>query len=198
MITVGIMLLLLTASMACLSTQTATAKSKALKAYSEFLAENENLYGSFSVIYLDKNSVPELFVGERTFNAVYLFTYSGGDVKKVGGTGKIASHYYKKKNVLITGWRYSAGPSGESATAYYRMKDGEIKLALADVKITSYKNGALENTGEYRTYQENGMDYSTVNKKAFSSALKKLVGNKKKTKIKYYENKAAKRKKYLK
>jgi len=183
--------------MLCLSfslSAQASQKSKALKAYKSFLAKQKAEF-SFSLIYLDKNSVPELILQEHRFNVGYVYTYKNGKVTPANGTGKSPFAYYKKKGILISGWRFGGGSSVESATAYSRLKDGKVSLALADVTKSSYKNGSLVNTQEYRKYTDDSGKYILISN--LKSELKKIVGTRKKTKIKYYKNTAANRKKRL-
>ena len=94
----------------------ASKKTEALKAYNRLLSKKNLKWKKgmklpasrlkFSVIYLDKNSVPELFVdasgaGTNHVSGSYrLYTYQNGKVQEVG-TYRDSFGYYKKKGVTV-------------------------------------------------------------------------------------------------
>ena len=89
-------------------------------------------------------------------------------------------HDYKKKGVVKqTAYR-------PEEWDYY----GYVKVNLAKNKssiLSGYSDGKYENSKN-----------KTISKKQFNNILKKAVGKTKASKIKYYKNTAANRKKYLK
>ena len=179
----------------------ASTKSKALKAYKKLLAQKEitfvrSIDGTttklsfptskmkFALVYLDNNTVPELVIdnldnipimwyGEIGFsdfgNAV--FTYKGGKLKQldVYNSNWRLTKVYKKKGVF-----YSNNTHHKKEATYYYIKGTKT------IYIGSFENGKY------------------YKKSAFQKLLKKYVGSTKATKIKYYKNTAANRKKYLK
>ena len=176
----------------------ATTKKQAVEAYKEYLSKMDPNY-SFSLAYIDKGSVPELIVCEYMHDVGYVYGYVKGSVSMLGGTGKSPKRLYKKTGIVTSGWKFSAGSSGETATAYYRLKKNKVQLALAEVSITRYTNGKYAKSKEFRKYKSDGSSYTLLkNKSAFSDALEDLIGSRKKVKIKYYKNTEANRKKYLK
>lgn len=179
------------------SAHAASTKAKAIKAYKQFLEKTDSKY-SFSTIYLDKDSVPELLVHEYLVNVGYVYTYKNGKVVQAGGTGKAPVYYYKKKGIITSGWQFSGGSSGETATAYYQLKGKKLNLVLADVKKAALVNKEWTTVAEYRQYTNASGAYTKTEKKAFNKALKKLTGSRQKVRIKYYQNTAANRKTHVK
>lgn len=187
----------------------ASTKSKALKAYKKLLAQKEitfvkSIDGTttkesfptskmkFALVYLDNNTVPELVIdnldnipimyyGEIGFscfgNAV--FTYKGGKLKQldVYTSNWRLTKVYKKKGVF-----YSNNTHHKKEAIYYYIKGTKTIDIGYFSPVMYYKNGA----------------FKPIKKSAFQKLLKKYVGSTKATKIKYYKNTAANRKKYLK
>ena len=195
----------------------ASTKSKALKAYKKLLAQKEitfvkSIDGTttkesfptskmkFALVYLDNNTVPELVIdnldnipimwyGEILFsdfgNAV--FTYKGGKLKQldVSSSNWRLTKVYKKKGVF-----YSNNTYHKKDATYYYIKGTKT------IGIGSFENGKYYKR-ENGKYYKNGA-IKPIKKSAFQKLLKKYVGSTKATKIKYYKNTAANRKKYLK
>ena len=192
----------------------ASTKSKALKAYKKLLAQKEITFVDrwhtkasfptskmkFALVYLDNNTVPELVIdnldnipimwyGEIGFsdfgNAV--FTYKGGKLKQldVYNSNWRFTKVYKKKGVF-----YSNNTHHKKEAIYYYIKGTKT------IDIGSFENGKYYNR-ENGKYYKNGA-IKPIKKSAFQKLLKKYVGSTKATKIKYYKNTAANRKKYLK
>ena len=154
----------------------------------------------FALVYLDNNTVPELVIdnldnipimwyGEIGFsdfgNAV--FTYKGGKLKQldVYNSNWRFTKVYKKKGVF-----YSNNTHHKKEAIYYYIKGTKT------IDIGSFENGKYYNR-ENGKYYKNGA-IKPIKKSAFQKLLKKYVGSTKATKIKYYKNTAANRKKYLK
>lgn len=160
-----------------------TQKTKALKAYDEFLKNGTILIEdeegnnrrrkvsqscTFALIYLDNDNVPELLLDySRMPDCVpwqvgYLYTYRNGKVTNLGVIHKYDSlWYYKKTGVLVN----------------RSTEDG------APINVTSYSrlhNGKLTNYGR--------------SQKAIAPYIKNVA----KTKITFVRNTEANRKKYLK
>lgn len=176
--------------------QAASKKSQALAAYRSFLTQKSiNWNGAqnkvdpadckFSMIYVDNNSVPELLLlaGGKASNHVAgfysLYTFKNGKVVHIA-TARDGFCYYKKKGVFVT---YTA-LQGEYVS-YLKLAKGAsaVKLRSKTYYSTDYYKGNSE---------------TKISKKTFKSELKKLVGSKKLTAPKFYENTAVNRTKYLK
>lgn len=185
------------ASLMCIQTtdvKAASPKSQALKAYKKFLSQKTINWGSgkklpsdkcsFALVYIDNNSVPELFVdgssaGVQHIDGGYmLYTVKKGKVKKICKIVDMFS-YYKKTGVFVTGTLLQ----GEYI-AYRKLKgsSGNIKLRTEEYYTKKYYNGKDKE----------------ISKSRFESQLKKLVGKKKKSIPKCRKNTTANRKKYLK
>ncbi len=138
------------------NTFAASAKSKALKAYNKFLSSGslsipyayEKVNKSncrFSVIYLDKDSTPELVVswqggeyGNPWTNGA-LYRYSGGKVVRVGTLSIMYKlKYVKKKGYLKDQWMESSG-SGYTYTKYSGKKLKQVSKSKAKGHFTTVK-----------------------------------------------------------
>lgn len=195
------MLLLLLVMLFTLSiTVTASAasyKTKAIKAYKTFLAKSKirvnNGYGNeslstsklkFALVYLDNDTIPELIAYDLhggTWYRHFIFAYKKGKVKQISqmNSNYFAVKYYKKKGVLCC-----QQCDGKNEYYYVRVKGTKRTDIL-------YKRGS-------KYYKCVGYNRKSVTKSKFNSLLKKYVGSTKTTKIRYYKNTAANRKKYLK
>lgn len=174
--------------------QAASTKTKALKAYSKLLSQKNlkwsnklNVKSSkckFALIYVDNNSVPELFVdasgaGTNHVSGFYkLYTYRDGKVKDVC-TMRDAFGYYKKKGVFVTATLLH----GEYIT-YHKLSSGKssVKLRSETYYSTSYYNGSGKK----------------ISKSSFNKTLKSLVGSTKKIAPVCRKNTKTNRTKYLK
>lgn len=185
--------------------QAASTKSKAIKAYKKFLTQDTIRWGNdtyytavptknctFSLVYIDNNSVPELVVKNNQdithvagFGVVY--TYKNGKVQTVNNIqldGKF--YYYKKKGIFLTS--YCA--MGQSCYTYCKLNKGKSTAKLGkqtdlDTKVKTY-------------YKCTSTGTTDISKAKFNSSLKKLVGSKKKSTAAFHKNTKANRKKYLK
>jgi len=190
-----ILLFCLITCMTCMSASAASGKKQALQAYDTFLA-GKSSYLSFGVIYLDKNSVPELVFGHE------IYTFKNGQMVKIKNelsTFYMPSAYYKKKGVMVISYAHG-GYMPSSYERFCKLKSEKLEGKLEIEGVTEMDRS----TGKYKkwSYAYNSLNglksTSFKNKAAFNKALKKLVGSKKKTKIKMHVNTAAMRKKYLK
>lgn len=172
----------------------ASKKTEALKAYNRLLSKKNLKWKKgmklpasrlkFSVIYLDKNSVPELFVdasgaGTNHVSGSYrLYTYQNGKVQEVG-TYRDSFGYYKKKGVFVT-TTYLHG----EYVSYHKFSKAKdtIKLRSETYYDTAYYDEADR----------------VIKKSTFNKQVKKLTGNKKRTAPVCYSNTAANREKLLK
>lgn len=188
----------------------ASAKSKAMKAYKKFLAGSAVRWSdsstkkdtvlskcTFALVYVDNNSVPELILGcGRNANShaqgyYKMYTYKNGKVTPVMNLMD-GFAYYKKKGVCCA---FHSGTGGYE-TYYYKYSSGKSNGKLISVDRTPV---SLTDPGWRYYNMKNNMLGSEISKASFNRQLKKLVGSSKKiTKIKYYNNTAANRKKLLK
>ena len=197
-------ILMLTILMSAIPVQAATStKTKAMKAYNTFLSRktvkvaNDTVPSAkvkFAIAYIDNDDVPELIVrgthtysiglqsGKPTDHGFQVYTFKNGKVKKTGlfyaidkidpGIDASITKYYKKKNCVIAVENYS----GDKYT------DIRGKVSLIKFNDSFYT----------------GNRDKKITKKEFAKTLKKIVGSKKATTVKYYKNTKANRKKILK
>ncbi|MCD7744179.1 MAG: hypothetical protein LUI13_02620 [Lachnospiraceae bacterium] len=191
--------------------EAASSKTKALKAYKKFLAQSTMTWGEgssttvtlskcrFAVVYLDKNSVPELilYAGSNSVDgsdgSYLIYTYKNGRVTFVARAWESFS-YYKKKGVYLTSHRWNGYYyTFSSATAVRRFSVTDETVSYYDI------NGDGEYSLVYKRFADATDSTGTViSKSAFNSQLKSLIGSKKLTTPKFRKNTAANRKKYLK
>ena len=192
----------------------ASTKSKALAAYKKYLAANmvqRNSRGAitnsttcasrFAIIYLNNDSVPELFV-ERAglLFSPFVYTYKNGKLTAIEGTMVSPSAhvegYYKKKGCLVVGDESNGYPYHSFSTYYLALKSGDLtaklkKQYLGTVKkVVEGPNYYFNKKSGVNTYPEKKISKTTFNKK-----LKSIVGSRKMTKIKLLDNTEANRKK---
>lgn len=178
-----LVILLLCSCTGLLRVQAATAKADALQAYRNYL-ENQRSFLKFSVIYLDKDAIPELVLNDGK-----IFTY-----KKSTGMKLLQDDYefdykkyYKKKGVICSDIIMGA-MMGYDVVVYSRVANGKLK---GFCRSHHYTNGKWE----YAKYSRSRI--SKVAKAQFNALIRKYAGKKKLTKIKYHANTAADRDRYL-
>lgn len=207
--------LLLLMSMTSLTAQASSTKTKALKSYAKLLSKSKISTNklkssgcSFALAYIDNNSVPELVIKSfqlGSSNGYYVvYTYKNGKAVQIGNLLGTSFGYYKKKGVFRD-MRYFTHPMGGPGdqTTYYKLSNGKITSMLS--KAVYEPDPFYKRTKSmYYYYYCAGSDssnYKSIKKSNYNSRLKKLIGSKtltKDTKMKFYKNTAANRKKYLK
>lgn len=195
----------------------ASQKSKAIKAYKQFLSKSSitwtegytNVAASdckFALVYIDKDSVPELVLKTDAVSHAegyyQLYTYKNGKVKRLAYL-KDGFSYFKKKGVFRTTY----GPMmGEQSFEYYKMSKNSYSYVGGWIK-SCWVNGEWREDGtyEYNYYKAlnkvkdcNNARTKEISKKQFQKELKKLVKSTKESKPKFYSNTAKNRKKHLK
>lgn len=211
----GLTMLCVIAGLTCMffpsSVQAASAKSKALKAYKQFLSKNIEWDGAFdreswdikesvspeecefALVYVDKDSVPELvvFTDNVAFSAYrgHLYTYKNGKVRLVECM-RSGFSYYKKTGIFCE----LDSRSEFSDDIYYKLSGGKSQMKLMKSDETEWA-GDNPTTYYYRVQKGKVKD---TNKKTFKAELKKLSKGKKASKPKYYRNTAENRNKRLK
>ena len=158
----------------------ASAKTLAKQAYKAYMAGiSQNL--EFALIYLDKDSVPELAV---TNGRIYTYKKSSGMVLLQDDYEFDYKKYYKKKGVIYSD--IIPGAVMDYDVGYYqRMSGGKLVTICHHMH---YKSGA------WKYYNAK---YKIVTKAKYKKLIKKYAGSRKLTKIKYYKNTAANRNRYL-
>ena len=160
-----ILLMLFTLFAPASNVNAASKRTKALKAYQKKLTRLDSRYNKFALIYLDKDSIPELpITPDFSVHAVAgeVYTYTGGKLKQLKYAGSDYGRliYSKKKSVVSN----SAWINGYGAVStFYRFnKKGKR------TKLKTFEEAYLPKT----LYKING---KKVSKKKFNSEYKKIV-----------------------
>lgn len=172
----------------------ASQKTKALKEYNRLLSQKKLRWSDklkvrssklkFSLIYIDKDSVPELFIdgtsaGTTHVSGAYkLYTYRNGKLYDVGAY-RDSFGYYKKKGVFVS----KTYLHGEYET-YHKLSKGTDVIKLRSEK--------------YYTTQYFDENENRISKAAYKKQLKNLTGKKKVSAPVCIRNTAANRKRLLK
>lgn len=178
-----------------------TTELQALDAYKALLSGKTVKWGdtdsqiplekcSFALAYIDNNTVPELILQNigNTDHAIgygLLYTYKNNKVVCLGSLNMNDTfYYYKKKGIYVDNYT----GMGSSLDFYNKLSGTKIST-----KLTKNKNYLADNTIAY--------SYSTgseeITKVQFKRKLQKLVGSKKKTVLRFYQNTSFNRSKYL-
>ena len=160
-----ILLMLFTLFAPAANVNAASKRTKALTAYQKKLTSLDSRYNKFALIYLDKDSIPELLITpDFSVHAVAgeVYTYTGGKLKQLKYAGSDYGRliYSKKKSVVSN----SAWINGYGAiSTFYRFnKKGK------GTKLKTFEEASLPKT----LYKING---KKVSKKKFNSEYKKMV-----------------------
>lgn len=160
-----ILLLLFTLFAPAANVNAASKRTKALNAYQKKLTRLDSRYNKFALIYLDKDSIPELLITpDFSVHAVAgeVYTYTGDKLKQLKYAGSDYGRliYSKKKSVVSN----SAWINGYGAVStFYRFnKKGK------GTKLKTFEEASLPKT----LYKING---KKVSKKKFNSEYKKMV-----------------------
>jgi hypothetical protein len=190
-----------------LNAQAASQKTKALAAYTKLLQKTSitikgDTYklsdASFAVVYIDNNSVPELFLklkrkmGNDYLSRIALYTYKNGKAKlayteSIGLLGDYGNSYsyYKKTGVF----RFSFSHGDYRDDSYYK---------LSGTSVTEKLRKELEYLGNKTNTTYADGKGKTISKSSYTSQLKKLTKSKKRTSIVLNANTAVNRASYLK
>ena len=160
-----ILLMLFTLFAPAANVNAASKRTKALTAYQKKLTSLDSRYNKFALIYLNKDSIPELLITpDFSVHAVAgeVYTYTGGKLKQLKYAGSDYGRliYSKKKSVVSN----SAWINGYGAVStFYRFnKKGKR------TKLKTFEEAYLPKT----LYKING---KKVSKKKFNSEYKKIV-----------------------
>ena len=160
-----ILLLLFTLFAPAANVNAASKRTKALTAYQKKLTSLDSRYNKFALIYLNKDSIPELLITpDFSVHAVAgeVYTYTGSKLKQLKYAGSDYGRliYSKKKSVVSN----SAWINGYGAVStFYR-----FKKKGKGTKLKTFEEASLPKT----LYKING---KKVSKKKFNSEYKKMV-----------------------
>lgn len=200
------LMMLITLTMSC-PVSAASKKTKALQAYSAFL-QSKGSDVSFSLIYLNNDSVPELCIKRGLGSTVY--TFYKGSVRIMDDSNInmfVLTSYYKKKGVLVRMFAHGniSGLYQEylyckmTSKTKIRQKLSKSVSASSGKKTYEYRKVTIKGTFDYTKERFNSTTWKTsvLSKTKFDQELKKMVGSRKPTSVKTYENTAENRQKVL-
>lgn len=192
-ISVAAMLLTITVLViSAYNVQAASAKSQAIKAYNKFLSQKTipwgyNLYYtavpadtlSFTMAYIDKDSIPELIIMSSAVRQqagfALLYTYKNGKMQFVSNIDMNGDlYYYKKKGVLIDRYIHST-----EVDKYMKFSGTKLVKKLSFSKAF----GGRETYCKYFKSDKRPDDSKIISKAQFAKEVKKLIGRTKKSKI---------------
>ena len=176
----------------------ASTKKKAINAYKQFLA-GKSANGWFSVIYLDKNSVPELLYNEEPAFYKYsdMYTFKKGSIRVLSNSVSHAFWYVKKTGVIIGSNYYSDGQNYNVNKDYHKMKGLKINFKARFTKHSEMDSATGRFTKNKKNYYYNAK-WKSLSKSKYKKLVKGLKGSKKELRIKWYKNTESNRNKYLK
>ncbi len=166
----------------------ASTKKKAITAYRQFLADKP-ASAYFSVIYLDKNAVPELLYNEEPGFYKYsdMYTYKKGSIRLLSNDVSQAWKYVKKTGVIIGSNSYSDGMNRNVNKDYHKMKGLKITFRTRFTQHSEWDSAAHAYSRNKGNFYYNAK-WNTISKKKYKNIVKKLKGSKKELLIKWYKN----------
>lgn len=165
--------ILVLAAVLPLNVQAASAKSKAIKAYKNFLAQDTIPWGTdtyytavptntckFALAYIDKNSVPELVVRSSYVTHIagfsVIFTYKNGKVQPVSNIQDDGDFYYYKKKGVFASCYLSMG----------RASYGYCKMSGLSTKAKIYETGDVITGDKFYFKANNRHSYRKIRQRA--------------------------------
>lgn len=142
----------------------ASKRTKALTAYQKKLTRLDSRYNKFALIYLDKDSIPELLITPKETVHIAtsdVYVYTGGKLKKLKYAGSDFGRlvYSRKKSVVCnSGW---INGYGAVATFYHFKKNGK------KTKLKKFE----EITNPTALFKING---KKVSKQKYNAEMKKI------------------------
>ena len=139
----------------------ASKRTKALTAYQKKLTRLDSRYNKFALIYLDKDSIPELLITpDFSVHAVAgeVYTYTGGKLKQLKYAGSDYGRliYSKKKSVVSN----SAWINGYGAiSTFYRFNKKGKERSLKDLKKPIFQKLFIKLMG--KKYQRRNLIQNT-------------------------------------
>ena len=178
-----IMLLLVAILIPGISSEAASAKTQAKKAYQNYLKTNAGAIEKFGTAYMNNDNIPEL-IFEYDYTT-YIYTYKNGEWNKwFEGPSYNVYSYYKKKGVLQQFYAHR----GFYTTEYMKLSKGQFVRKLRMEKF-AYGGKAYFKCSKY--------DSDKIGKTTFRKKLKSYVGSQKAVSIKMRKNTKKNRAKYL-
>lgn len=145
----------------------ASKRTKALTAYQKKLTRLDSRYNKFALIYLDKDSIPELLITPKETVHIAtsdVYVYTGGKLKKLKYAGSDFGRlvYSRKKSVVCnSGWINGYG----AVATFYRFKKNGKKTKLKKFKEIANPTALFKINGKKVSKQKYNAEMKKIEKK---------------------------------
>lgn len=145
----------------------ASKRTKALTAYQKKLTRLDSRYNKFALIYLDKDSIPELLITPKETVHIAtsdVYVYTGGKLKKLKYAGSDFGRlvYSRKKSVVCnSGWINGYG----AVATFYRFKKNGKKTKLKKFEEIANPAALFKINGKKVSKQKYNAEMKKIEKK---------------------------------
>ena len=145
----------------------ASNRTKALTAYQKKLTRLDSRYNKFALIYLDKDSIPELLITPKETVHIAtsdVYVYTGGKLKKLKYAGSDFGRlvYSRKKSVVCnSGWINGYG----AVATFYRFKKNGKKTKLKKFEEIANPTALFKINGKKVSKQKYNAEMKKIEKK---------------------------------
>lgn len=145
----------------------ASKRTKALTAYQKKLTSLDSRYNKFALIYLNKDSIPELLITpKKTVHIATsdVYVYTGGKLKKLKYAGSDFGRlvYSRKKSVVCnSGWINGSG----AVATFYRFKKNGKKTKLKNFEEITNPTALFKINGKKVSKQKYNAEMKKIEKK---------------------------------
>lgn len=145
----------------------ASKRTKALTAYQKKLTRLDSRYNKFALIYLDKDSIPELLITPKETVHIAtsdVYVYTGGKLKKLKYAGSDFGRlvYSRKKSVVCnSGWINGCG----AVATFYRFKKNGKKTKLKKFEEITNPTALFKINGKKVSKQKYNAEMKKIEKK---------------------------------
>ena len=145
----------------------ASKRTKALTAYQKKLTRLDSQYNKFALIYLNKDSIPELLITPKETVHIAtsdVYVYTGGKLKKLKYAGSDFGRlvYSRKKSVVCnSGWINGYG----AVATFYRFKKNGKKTKLKKIEEIANPTALFKINGKKVSKQKYNAEMKKIEKK---------------------------------
>ena len=145
----------------------ASKRTKALTAYQKKLTSLDSRYNKFALIYLNKDSIPELLITPKETVHIAtsdVYVYTGGKLKKLKYAGSDFGRlvYSRKKSVVCnSGWINGYG----AVATFYRFKKNGKKTKLKKFEEIANPTALFKINGKKVSKQKYNAEMKKIEKK---------------------------------
>ncbi len=181
----------------------ATTATAAYNTYKSILSNQQSKYGSFGILYLNNDSIPDMVAVGQSNNETYLVFYINGERVYPDGHSTYVTksdpgmplYYYQKKNMIYNTYQ------GNGVYQYIQKINNVYDMyGVLYSSKTGYGQFAWSKAANNPKDPLRGMSYKvqTLTTTKFNNTLKSFVGSTSATKVVFYGNNANSRNTYLK